>query len=126
MGLLHLLDTAPPQFSQLFLRDLHGRGQDVHHHIHLYRQLEQQPADVVLTALHGRTECRDEHGGQNGEAILGGHIVTVELQRLLHELVLAPAVGQRHGRLDLPVCGRIDPHQEFYFFIWHSKEASIS
>ena len=49
----------------------------------LNRQFEQQAADVALAALHRRTDRRNEHGRQNGEAVLGGCVVTVG-RRFLH------------------------------------------
>ena len=78
VGLFHILDAPAPQFPQLILRNFHARGQDVHHHVHLHRQLEQDAADMCLAALHGGTDGGHQHGRQYGEAILGGQVVAVE------------------------------------------------
>ena len=50
---------------------------------------------MALAVLHGCTDRRDKHGRQNGEAVLGCYVVTVELQRLfdMYPLYWTPSRG---------------------------------
>ena len=93
-----LADAPPPELPEILVRELHARRQDIHHHIHLHSQFEQQAADPILAGLHGSANGGEQYRRQGGEGILGGQVFTVELERFFHEFILTSAVGEGHSR----------------------------
>ena len=91
----------PPELPEILVRELHTCRQDIHHHIHLHRQFEQQAADPILAGLHSSANGGEQYRRQGGEGILGGQVFTVKLERLFHEFILTSAIGEGHSRGDL-------------------------
>ena len=70
-------------------------------------------------------DCRDKHGRQDGKAALGGRVVTVEPQGLLHKLILCLTVGRRHRRGDFMFCLRYDAGVDARSFFCHDDTSQI-
>lgn len=78
VGLFHVLDAAHLQLTEPCFRDLHGRRQQVHHHIQLHRQLEQQTADPILRVAHDAPHDLGECRREIRRGILSGNISGIE------------------------------------------------